>query len=1072
MNYTIQSGDTLSGIARANGITLKSIQNANPNISDPNQIRAGDVINIPEDAVLVSGTSDPATNAAIVAGSKPIDNVVEECPLRDEWFTVKPMRYAVADKDSSAKLPETLSLGVDLPNMQEHHYIARELIDHTVYYYNEDDQYLIEVLYQEGIAQDARCVFGEMPKEVESALPILKQKQQAKATMWLSITPLSELRLSNLQANPDTILKLGQRIDFAQAAVGNAPDTRPLYDIENLLANTQVTESFLKWTFPALEPVSDINGIRVPYEAQTPKNNYAVCLVDAIGISTDLCREFSIAYELTMSSLSTSQHPLQMAKLTKHIIDNEMTQAASKVSQYQPTGHYGAALSVRKRSDQEMDQLQAAAGSSRKQELEECLHVDEMEGYLKDYQDAMPKLKQQLETLSEDWLTWLEHEQLDIALAWLDDSDKEQIALKESVLFAMTNNLEATDQGLALAQRWSKTLLAVVSEQPKQEKGAGGHFLAALGFAKPLVLEGSKWLKELNGTTNSNSSIEAIASVRSGLIESGDMPSTVATDGLIQSIATPLVQLSLESNTSALWQETYSLFTYRYNYQFPLVASNLGDVMFDIEASYAVMVYAATGHITNAPQQQANTQTLNLYAVNQTSAPGKKITTVEKHAKYWLKQVNGNDFLSEKTALMKLYRKTEQLFTPNVQSSAVGLFFLVQVYNTTQMNSTAEKDGTLKVFLEQTNGYLGLITSSFAALDQFAGARFGQVGGKQVFTKYMETDGAKLLGTSISSKLDSQLKRIDLVSINTTKFAARVGHWATIVTEGTFRWLPVIGGVVAALGSGYQLGADLVGNQNALATAVSGVTLLVNGMAAYCAWVALVPAAAPVMAVAAVVLGVTALTLEIIRASLMDDKTQLFLKGSFWGRGNYAYGKSNLNTLEQRLMLFDQDAQLEGTIKVMQQELTAFGDYLFKPIPQLINVSKAGGLSRFTLHILLPGFVPLTSDVSVYLQGYAEKDTKDLLVSHNRENRWQTNQLNGKISLLNDNTAALSFEVNEAELETDYRFYQLALAYHNPAGYPVSLKYPKITISDEQQWFEFWRNSTELESFEVEKNKS
>ncbi|WP_331428586.1 hypothetical protein [Vibrio sp. M250220] len=760
-----------------------------------------------------------------------------------------------------------------------------------------------------------------------------------------------------------------------------------------------------------------------------------------------------------------------MAKLTKHIIDNEMTQAASKVPEYQPTGHYAAALSARKRSDQEMEQRQAAAGSSRKQELEKCLHVDEMEGYLKDYQDAMPKLKQQLETLSEDWLTWLDHEQLDIALAWLDDSDKEQIALKESLLFAMTNNLEATDQGVALAQRWSKTLLAVVSEQPQQEKGAGAHFLAALGFAKPLVLEGSKWLKELNGTTNSNSSIEAIASVRSGLIESGDMPATVATDGLIQSIASPLVQLSHESNTVVLWQETYSLLTYRYNYQFPLVTSNLADVMFDIEASYAVMVFAATGHITNAPQQQTSTQTLNLYAVNQTSAPDKKLTTVEKHAKYWLKQVNGNDFLSEKTALMKLYRQTEQVFTPNVQSTTVGLFFLVQVYNTSQVNSQFSEN-PLKWVVDRANAWVGLITSSFAALDQFAGARFGQVGGKQVFTEFMKEDGAKLLGTSISKSLTSLLSDTNVTFLNSTKFAERIGHWATIVTEVTFRWLPVIGGVVAALGSGYQLGTDLVGSQNALATAMSGVTLLVNGMAAYCAWVALVPAAAPVMAVAAVVLGVTALTLEIIRASLMDDKTQLFLKGSFWGRGNYAYGKSKFNTLEQRLKLFDQDAKLEDAIRVMQQELTAFGDYLFKPIPQLLNVSQTDGLSRFTLHILLPGFVPLTSDVSVYLQGYAQKDTKDLLVSHSRENRWQTNQLNGKITLLNDTTAALSFEVDETELETDYRFYQLALAYHNPAGYPVTLKYPKITISDDKQWFEFWRSSTELESFEIEKTKS
>ncbi|MGD8234477.1 LysM peptidoglycan-binding domain-containing protein [Vibrio sp. TRT 1302] len=1070
MNYTIQSGDTLSAIARANGITVKALHNANPSIADPNKIDVGEVIHIPQDAVLVSGTADPATNAAIVASVQPVDNVVEDCPLRDEWFTVKPMRYAVADSDSSATLPERLSVGVDLAKMQEHHYIARELIDHTVYLYNEDEQYLIEVLYQDGIAQDARCVFGEIPAEVESALPILKQKQNTKATMWLSVTPLSQLRLSNLQTNPDTIVKLGQRIDFAQAAAGNAPDTRPLYDIENLLANTQVVESFLKWTFPELEPISDINGIRVPYEAQTPKNNYAVCLVDAVGIATDLCREFSIAYELTMSSLSTSQHPLQMAKLTKHILDNEMAQAASKVPEYQSTGQYAAALSMRKRSDEQMAQLKTAAGSSRKQQLEKYLHVQEMESYLQDYQDAMPKLKQQLETLSEDWLTWLEHEQLDIALSWLDDSDKEQIALKESLLFAMTNNLEATDQGVALAQRWSKTLLATVSEQPKQEKGAGAHFLAALGFAKPLVLEGSKWLKELNGTTNSNSSIEAMAKVRNGLIKSGDMPATIATDGLINAIASPLVQLSMESNAGILWQETYTLLTYRYDYQFPQLTSNLGDVMFDIEASYAVMVYTATGHITNAPQHQTSTQTVNLYAVNQTSAPGSKPSAVEKHAQYWLKQVNGNDLLSERTTLMKLYRKTEQVFTPNVQNTAVGLFFLVQVYNTSQVNSQFSEN-PLKYGVDRANAWVGLITSSFAVLDQFAGARFGEVGGKKVFTQFMQEGGADLLGKSTAKSLTSLLSDFKLASPNTIDMFERLGNGLTKIVKITFRWLPVVGGTVAALASGYQLGTDLVSNQNALATAVSGLTLLVNGMAAYCAWVALVPAAAPVMAVAAVVLGVTALTLDIVRASLMDDKTQLFLKGSFWGRGDYAYGKSKCNTLEQRLMLFGHNLEQQDAIKVMQQELTAFGDFLFKPIPQLINVSQTGEQSRFTLQILLPGFVPLTSDVSVYLQGFIEEDTKDLLVSHSQQKRWQTNLLNGKMSLLNSNTAILSFEVDEAELATDYRFYQLALAYHNPAGYPVSLKYPKIIINDDKQWFEFWRSSSELESFEIEKNK-
>jgi len=44
----VKSGDTLSGIAKKNGTTLKAILAANPNIKNANQIRVGQTIKMPQ----------------------------------------------------------------------------------------------------------------------------------------------------------------------------------------------------------------------------------------------------------------------------------------------------------------------------------------------------------------------------------------------------------------------------------------------------------------------------------------------------------------------------------------------------------------------------------------------------------------------------------------------------------------------------------------------------------------------------------------------------------------------------------------------------------------------------------------------------------------------------------------------------------------------------------------------------------------------------------------------------------------------------------------------------------------
>ena len=49
--YTVKAGDTLTSIASSCGTTVGALQTANPSISDPNLIFAGQVITLPAGAM-------------------------------------------------------------------------------------------------------------------------------------------------------------------------------------------------------------------------------------------------------------------------------------------------------------------------------------------------------------------------------------------------------------------------------------------------------------------------------------------------------------------------------------------------------------------------------------------------------------------------------------------------------------------------------------------------------------------------------------------------------------------------------------------------------------------------------------------------------------------------------------------------------------------------------------------------------------------------------------------------------------------------------------------------------------
>ncbi len=71
--YTVKSGDSLYSIARANGIPLNTLNNANPQITNPGRINIGDVINIPDmrETIEVNGYAIPTIQQSVLSSTLP-----------------------------------------------------------------------------------------------------------------------------------------------------------------------------------------------------------------------------------------------------------------------------------------------------------------------------------------------------------------------------------------------------------------------------------------------------------------------------------------------------------------------------------------------------------------------------------------------------------------------------------------------------------------------------------------------------------------------------------------------------------------------------------------------------------------------------------------------------------------------------------------------------------------------------------------------------------------------------------------------------------------------------------------
>jgi GH24 family phage-related lysozyme (muramidase) len=62
--YNIQSGDTITALAKKNNTTVENIMKLNPSITDPNMIKIGQKLNLPSNQQVISNTTTPQTTAS------------------------------------------------------------------------------------------------------------------------------------------------------------------------------------------------------------------------------------------------------------------------------------------------------------------------------------------------------------------------------------------------------------------------------------------------------------------------------------------------------------------------------------------------------------------------------------------------------------------------------------------------------------------------------------------------------------------------------------------------------------------------------------------------------------------------------------------------------------------------------------------------------------------------------------------------------------------------------------------------------------------------------------------------
>ena len=98
--HVVQTGDTLSGIAAANGMSLSSVEAANPAITNPNFITVGELVDLP-DGSSSSYSSDEGASTSSSSYSTPSTSTSDTSSSYSSSSTPSSFQSCVAWRESS-----------------------------------------------------------------------------------------------------------------------------------------------------------------------------------------------------------------------------------------------------------------------------------------------------------------------------------------------------------------------------------------------------------------------------------------------------------------------------------------------------------------------------------------------------------------------------------------------------------------------------------------------------------------------------------------------------------------------------------------------------------------------------------------------------------------------------------------------------------------------------------------------------------------------------------------------------------------------------------------------------------
>ncbi|CZF85468.1 hypothetical protein GCE9029_05029 [Grimontia celer] len=1023
-----------------------------------------------------------ANSAAKSSSTDSIDALMSTCPLNDDLIVIHPMRYSVKQIEFEFMLPSEVGKG--LPTLTEHDYIMRPVINAYIYLFNEKDDYvLLSEFDDSGDALKTECIYGQAPSEIQGHFPIITQEKNDKFSILLTHIKLEQAFVDGLAKNKEIRKGYLQEVSVRKARKGKELHCLMVEDLSTV--SPDFWSEYLNFDW-ALWPTVDLSTppLLSKYQPIAPDSHIAVGVIDAVGISVELCTLFNAQYDAGLTHIAETQYPYTIANATRMLIDREAQKGFRKQVDkrvhitHDPKDQMYGIPTYYDLTDKEIQEIREDRRDKVIKDYREVIRGKEMDKFQKDRDDFAVAFSKSLEEVALDWTKWLESDYTDFALALYSPFDKDQVQLKEIAVANMLGNIQSTEVGKKLRDEWVQDFAKHATKTGKPtSKGIGGQIWSALGVAHTVYQEISKHLKLVYdaGSINWQDAVNS----QNQLLQAA----SEATDSIQYSIGEKVAQFVVDAENEAAWHVYYQAMAERYGYQYGVMTTSLNDVLEDIEDFNAVQFAASAEHILIAKTKNIKKKKLkskgkgrggvkkkakyidpkvkiNLYELKTILQPGNKPSALEGFAYWVVKSIKESDINNPQSKLA-LWSKQLSEVTEKHNGKFTGLLLIAQAANLVSVvNKTiTEKKFDAKIVLDLLNSSTGLIQSSLAFIQS---VKFSN---SEKAMKVAAKSTIKSIG--ITSK--SALQRLGLSSIPATSMSTRLTSGLTTIARYTYQGLPIIGNLLGVITSAFNLSEDINQQDNSGAVAVAVASLIVNSAALVLAVVALVPGVNAVVGVVALILAVIGVVLDLIHAWIEDSRLETFLKGSFWGVGErYTHRESLPDDIEGRVQFF-KDVSDSDVQKVQTKEMVAFTDELFRPVFSHSAYDESGWFYKFedfNLKVYFPGYVHSSSKVSLKVVGVIDNSTELLygrVVNNDGSVSHSTNKVDMKASPGSGFTLEAAFK--ESVWKKDYDNYRFDIVYTHPGSFPVTLNY-SVTLNDDATlfWQDDVRTDIEIKS--------